>query len=128
MRHPTQQRAAGQLSAADVFHGGQIIAVSLGGFASGPNLFPRQRNFNVGAYARLERVWRQSLRAGVTVSVDIALSLGPDPAAPEFLVVTYWEDDELWEAGLDLDMSNCDGPPHPQAGPGHREGQAGRAE
>lgn len=97
VRHPTQQGAAGRLSTEEVFHGGHIVAVSLGGFASGPNLFPQQRNFNVSAYARLERGWRQSLRAGVTVSVDIALSLGPDPAAPDFVIVTYWEDDELWE-------------------------------
>ena len=58
-------------------------------------------NFNVSAYARLERGWRAALREGFTLEVDIALSVDPDDGlAPEFVVVTYWEDDEEVELPL----------------------------
>ena len=100
VRHRTVQGSAGRLSALPgAFHGGHIVAVSLGGFASGPNLFPQQHNFNIAAYARLEHGWRRAL-AEVTVEVDIALSLGTDPATPEFVIVTYWEEGNEWEHAL----------------------------
>lgn len=99
VRHPGTQRAVGHLGTGT--HGGHIVAVSLGGFASGPNLFPQMGNFNVSAYARLERGWRAALREGFTLEVDIALSVDPDDGlAPEFVVVTYWEDDEEVELPL----------------------------
>lgn len=94
VRHRQPQRQAGQSGN----HGGHIIAVSLGGFASGPNLFPQNSNFNVSAYARLEHGWRRALRDGLTVAVDIALT--GDSAAPEFLIVTHWEQSEQWETVL----------------------------
>jgi hypothetical protein len=62
VRHPGTQRGVGHLGSGT--HGGHIVAVSLGGFASGPNLFPQLRNFNVSAYARLERGWRAALGDG----------------------------------------------------------------
>lgn len=95
VRHDSIQRAAGHLSqAVDVeHHGGHIVAVSLGGFASGPNLFPQAANFNVGAFARLERSWRQALAEGCTVEVDIALTFDErDPTKPQEVLVTHWED------------------------------------
>jgi DNA/RNA non-specific endonuclease len=102
LRHPTVQGAAGRLASSPegAFQGGHIVAVSLGGFASGPNLFPQQHNFNISAYARLEHGWRRTLTDEITVEVDIALALGPDPAVPEFVIVTYWEDGEEWEHAL----------------------------
>ena len=102
VRHPTVQGSVGRLapSAETAFQGGHIIAVSLGGFASGPNLFPQQHNFNISAYARLEHGWRRALADGVTVEVDIALTLDPDPAVPQFVIVTYWEDGDQWEHAL----------------------------
>lgn len=94
VRHGVAQRAAGGQGSEldDRYHGGHIVAVSLGGFASGPNLFPQPGNFNVSAYARLEHSWRQALREGCTVEVDIALVEGDDLATPSFLIVTHWED------------------------------------
>lgn len=91
--HDTTQRAVGQQGAGieGPFHGGHIIAVSLGGFASGPNLFCQAANSNVGAYARLDQSWRQALREGCTVEIDIGLAEGEDPDTPEFLLVTHWE-------------------------------------
>lgn len=62
VRHPNVQRSVGHLSSDSPHHGGHIVAVSLGGFASGPNLFPQAANFNVSAFARLERSWRCSPR------------------------------------------------------------------
>jgi hypothetical protein len=58
---------------------------------------PQNHNFNVSAYARLEHGWREALRGGLSVEVDIALTLDPDPAVPQFVVVTYWENGEEWE-------------------------------
>jgi len=58
----------------------------------GPNVFPQIANFNVSAYARLERGWRAVLRGGGTVEIDIALAVDPDnPFAPSFVIVTSWE-------------------------------------
>jgi hypothetical protein len=96
VRHATAQGAIGRAGGPQ-FHGGHIVAVSLGGFASGPNLMPQNHNFNVSAYARLEHGWREALRGGLSVEVDIALTLDPDPAVPQFVVVTYWENGEEWE-------------------------------
>jgi DNA/RNA non-specific endonuclease len=99
VRHKVVQRMVGNQSGGT--HGGHIVAVSLGGFASGPNVFPQIGNFNVSAYARLERGWRAALRAGATVEVDIALAVDvDDPFAPSFVVVTYWEDGEDYELPL----------------------------
>lgn len=101
VRHPTVQAAAGRLArTAGAFHGGHIVAVSLGGYASGPNLFPQQHNFNISAYARLERGWRRALADRLSVEVDIALTLDEDPAVPQFVIVTYWENGEEWEHPL----------------------------
>jgi hypothetical protein len=59
------------------------------------------RNCNVSAYARLERGWRAALHERFTLEVDIALSVDPDdPFAPEFVIVTYWEDGEEVELPL----------------------------
>jgi hypothetical protein len=77
VRHVTSQRDVGHLHPGT--HGGHIVAVSLGGHASGPNLFPQAANFNVSAYARLENGWRAALAEGHTVEVDIALTVGTDP-------------------------------------------------
>ncbi len=102
IRHAAVQRSAGRKG--DIyqttFHGGHIVAISLGGFASGPNLFPQQHNFNISAYARLERGWRRALADGVPIEVDIALTLDPDPAVPQFVIVTHWEDGDEWELPL----------------------------
>ena len=58
-------------------------------------------NFNVSAFARLEKGWRQALREGSRVDVDIALTVdGENAAKPSFVVVTYWEDDEVVELPL----------------------------
>lgn len=104
VRHSVVQAAVGRTSTSSagdnsqaVFQGGHIVAVSLGGYASGPNLFPQEHNFNISAYARLEHGWRRALADGVTVEVDIALTLDADPLVPQFVVVTYWEDGEEWE-------------------------------
>jgi len=96
VRHMMVQGAIGRRGGPQ-FHGGHIVAVSLGGFASGPNLMPQNHNFNVSAYARLENGWRKALREGLSVEVDIALTLDPDPVVPQFVVVTYWEDGVEWE-------------------------------
>ncbi|MBY5161467.1 DNA/RNA non-specific endonuclease [Salsipaludibacter albus] len=58
-RHRAQQRTAPLGSAISRAHGGHIIAVSLGGFASGPNLIPQAANVNVSTYARVEHGWRR---------------------------------------------------------------------
>jgi hypothetical protein len=81
-------------------HGGHIVAVSLGGFASGPNLFPQASQLNLSAYSRIERGWRQALREGCSVEVDIALTIGTEPEVPSFLLVTYWEDGSEWKHNL----------------------------
>lgn len=93
VRHNVVQRTVGHKGAGpdDLYHGGHIVAVSLGGFASGPNLFPQAGNFNTGAFARLESSWREALREGCSVEVDIALAEGDDPETPSFVVVTHWE-------------------------------------
>ena len=57
------------------FQGGHIVAVSLGGFASGPNLLPQDHSFNISAYARLEHGWRRAFRDRAVVFADIALTL-----------------------------------------------------
>lgn len=94
VRHARVQAEIGRLSTATGrWQGGHIVAVSLGGFASGPNLFPQSGNFNQSAYARLEQGWRASLRHGATVCVDIALTEGTDPVVPEFVIVTCWENE-----------------------------------
>lgn len=69
----------------------------LGGFASGPNLFPQAHNFSISAYARRKQGWRRALEAGDTVEVDIDLTLDDDLNVPQFLVVTYREDGQEWE-------------------------------
>jgi len=96
VRHRTAQGATGR-SGGPQFQGGHIVAVSLGGIASGPNLMPQNHNFNVSAYARLEHGWRRALGEGTSVEVDIALTLDPNPVVPQFVVVTYWEDGAEWE-------------------------------
>ncbi len=103
IRHAQAQRGVGHLANDDGIRrqGGHIIAVSLGGFASGPNLFPQVANFNVSAFARLEHGWRRALREGSTVEVDIALTLDPeDLMSPPMLIVTYWEDGVVEEIPL----------------------------
>ena len=96
VRHPKVQADIGRLGSLEGrWHGGHIIAVTLGGFPSGPNVFPQSANFNQSAFARLENGWRDALRDGATIGVDIALSEGPDLRVPEFVIVTYWEDDDL---------------------------------
>jgi hypothetical protein len=94
IRHSTAQRRIGARGsgADDRYHGGHIVAVSLGGFASGPNLFPQAANFNLSSFAKLEHSWRQALSEGCAVEVDIALTEGDDPDTPSFLIVTHWED------------------------------------
>ena len=94
VRHRAAQRIVGSQGsgADDRYHGGHIVAVSLGGYASGPNLFPQAGNFNVSAFARLEHSWRQALHEGCTVEVDIALAEDDNKATPSFLIVTHWED------------------------------------
>ena len=110
-RHKYAQQTAGRAatSTLDRLHGGHIIAVSLGGFASGPNLMPQCANFNLSAYARVERGWRAALREGCTVEVDLLLTDDEeqDSWAP-FMIVRYWEDGEYWG---DLVMLN---EPHAQ--------------
>ena len=99
VRHLSVQRMVGHLSSGT--QGGHIVAVSLGGFASGPNVFPQIGNFNMSAYARLERGWRAALRDLATVEVDIALTINADdPLAPSFVIVTYWEDGEEYQLPL----------------------------
>lgn len=94
VRHTSVQAEVGHIATASGrWQGGHIIAVSLGGFASGPNLFPQSGNFNQSAYSRLEHGWRDAIRDGVTVGVDIALTEGSETQVPEFLIVTFWEDD-----------------------------------
>ncbi len=95
VRHAAPQRDIGLLGQGREgrWHGGHIVAVSLGGFASGPNLFPQSANFNQSAYSRLEQGWRHALRDGALVGVDISLTEGPEPHMPEFVIVTHWEDD-----------------------------------
>ena len=102
VRHPVVQRAVGSASSSSSVgrHGGHIVAVSLGGFASGPNLFPQDHNFNISAYARLEHGWRRALTEGRSVEVDIALTLDLDPFVPQFVIITYWENGEEWEHPL----------------------------
>lgn len=100
-RHPAAGRAAGRLAAAADHEGGHIIAVSLGGFASGPNLFPQNVNFNRSAYARLENGWRRALRDDCVVEADIALTLSDlDRLTPPMLIVTWWENGEEWQLVL----------------------------
>ena len=95
VRHRAVQADIGHLAnLPGRWQGGHIVAISLGGFASGPNLFPQSGNFNQSAYARLEHGWRDALRGGVAVGVDIALSEGPHPRVPEFIIVSYWEDND----------------------------------
>ena len=96
VRHVAPQRAVGHLGDEEGsrFHGGHIIAVSLGGYPSGPNLFPQLSNFNVSAYARLERSWSRALTEGCSVEVDIALTVGETLEVPSFLLVTQWWDGE----------------------------------
>ncbi len=94
VRHHREQREVGRQGkdGHSRSHGGHIVAVSLGGFASGPNLFPQAANFNVSAFARLENGWRSALREGCSVEVDIALTLDPENVmSPPMLLVTYWE-------------------------------------
>jgi DNA/RNA non-specific endonuclease len=101
VRHPQAQRTVGMATDSNVrLHGGHIVAVSLGGFASGPNLFPQDHNFNTSAYARLEHGWRRALNDGCSVEVDIALTLDPDPLVPQLVIVTYWQNGEEWEHPL----------------------------
>ncbi|MCP4088115.1 MAG: hypothetical protein GY745_24185 [Actinomycetia bacterium] len=96
IRHPTAQAEIGRLATATGrWHGGHIVAVTLGGFASGPNVFPQSANFNQSAFARLEHGWRDALRDDVAIGVDIALTEGPDFRVPEFVLVTYWEGQDL---------------------------------
>lgn len=100
VRHRPAQRDAGRTaqSVSGRHHGGHIIAVSLGGFASGPNLLPQVANFNVSAYSRLEHGWRKALRDGCSVEVDIAMVEDETESAwAPMMIVTYWEDGEEWE-------------------------------
>lgn len=96
VRHPSVQSTT---APGPGMHGGHIVAVSLGGFASGPNLFPQDANFNVSAYSRLEHGWRRALRSGLSVAVDIALT-DEDGDTPGFLIVTHWENSQVWETVL----------------------------
>ena len=96
VRYVAAQREVGHLGDEEgsTFHGGHIIAVSLGGYPSGPNLFPQLSNFNLSAYARLERSWSRALAEGCSVEVDIALTMGETLEVPSFLLVTQWWDGE----------------------------------
>lgn len=76
----------------DRYHGGHVVAVSLGGYPSGPNLIPQAANLNLSAFARLEHSWRQALRESCSVEVDIALAESDDAATASVLIVTHWED------------------------------------
>ena len=89
---PPTDVAPSSLGPDDGYHGGHIVAVGLGGFTFGPNLFPQAGDFNVGAFAGLGRSWREALSEGCSVEVDIALAEGGDPDTPSFVIVTHWED------------------------------------
>jgi hypothetical protein len=94
VRYGKVQSAVGRLARDEGarHHGGHIIAVSLGGISSGPNLFPQSANFNQSAYARLEKSWVRALAEGCSVEVDIALTEGDTLEVPSFLIITQWWD------------------------------------
>ncbi|MCP4305437.1 MAG: hypothetical protein GY788_11280 [bacterium] len=87
------RRAFRLVSASDrIWHATAQRGVSLGGFASGPNLFPQAGNFNLSSFVRLEHSGRQVLRHDCAVEAGIVHPESDDRYAPLFLVVTHWED------------------------------------
>lgn len=67
--------------------GGHLIAAMFGGFGSGPNLVPQNVTMNSNAkqeYGRLEATWKQLLKLGARVHVDIRLQeSSTNPNRPE---------------------------------------------
>ena len=99
-RHPPAQRNTGKQGGPG-YDGGHIIAVSLGGYPSGPNLSPQMSNMNRSAYKRLENGWRSALADGITVEVDISLTFDPaNPAVAPHTIAHWWENNEPWDLAL----------------------------
>ncbi|MFF0143298.1 DNA/RNA non-specific endonuclease [Streptomyces sp. NPDC005227] len=96
-RHTTLQQGvsrSGQAAEPDRFGdlvGGHALAAALGGFPSGPNLFPQNGNMNISAFATLEKELRSLAKQGVHVEYEIQMAVDdPGDVVPSALLVTYY--------------------------------------
>jgi hypothetical protein len=69
--------------------GGHFIAARFNGPDNSFNHFAQDSSFNRGAYRSLEDDWAADLKAGKSVSVDIAAHYTGTSARPESLIVTW---------------------------------------
>lgn len=91
--------AAGPLAE---YVGGHLIAVSLGGFPSGANLFAQNNNFNVSAFASYENIFRAELKVGNRVEIALRLTVdNPGAQVASGAILTYKiKDGDPWKCYL----------------------------
>ncbi|MFC8965486.1 DNA/RNA non-specific endonuclease [Streptomyces sp. NPDC057094] len=78
--------------------GGHPISVAVGGFPSGPNLFPQNADMNLSAFSTLETELRELAAQGVHVEFEIRLAVdNPEDEVPSALLVTYYIEGEEYD-------------------------------
>lgn len=91
-RNRRRQRDEGKPDRLTSDEGGHFIARQFGGPKEAINLFAQDRNFNRSGYASLETQWRNSLKSGMKVYVDIQAYYPEKSNRPDKLEVRYFVD------------------------------------
>jgi HK97 family phage portal protein len=89
LRNPTAQRDEGKPDRLDSDHGGHFIGRQFGGPKEAINLFAQDASFNRSGYAKLENEWRNKLKSGKKVYVDIQAYYPANSKRPDRIDVSY---------------------------------------
>jgi hypothetical protein len=95
VRSRTAQRQAGRPDRRVTDDGGHYIAPRFNGPTEAFNHFAQDRNFNRGAYRKLEDQWASALRAGKRVDVRIVPVYEGASRRPSYVNVWFWIDGHL---------------------------------
>ena len=88
-RAPNAQRDEGKPDRLESDHGGHFIGRQFGGPKEAINLFAQDASFNRSGYAKLENQWRNNLRSGKKVYVDIQAYYSAGSKRPDRIDVSY---------------------------------------
>ena len=89
LRNPTAQRDEGKPDRLDSDHGGHFIGRQFSGPKEAINLFAQDASFNRSGYAKLENQWRNNLKSGKRVYVDIQAYYSAGSKRPDRIDVSY---------------------------------------
>jgi predicted ribonuclease toxin of YeeF-YezG toxin-antitoxin module len=89
-RSRSAQRNAGKPDRLPKDHGGHFIGRQFGGPESRYNHFAQKARFNNSDYRKLENEWKQELKAGKKVKVDIMATYKRNSKRPNRINVTYY--------------------------------------